>query len=264
VNDDGWWRCEDLVEQVKEEALVSFNKLHPGSIGVFIFDNSMNHKKRPVDGLDAKLLNWGDGGKNTPTFKDGWFVANGVRNVQRMQWADGTAKGLKSILQERGIDTTGMTKDCTTKKEKRSCMLNPPFNCCAINKLAHEPDFVAQASMLEEAFDGSPHILDLLPKFHPEFNPIENVWGMAKRYCREHCDYTFAGLRKVVPSALASVPLRAVQGFERRCHRYMEVYRHGLPPHLAEFAVKKYSSHRHVPSDNLLATIDAEYEAKSK
>ena len=71
-------------------------------------------------------------------------------------------------------------------------------------------------------------------------------------------------LRKVAPKALASVSLRAIQGFERRCHRYMEVYQHGLPPHLAEFAVKKYSSHRHVPSEYLLATIEAEYTAKSK
>jgi hypothetical protein len=56
VNDDGWWRCEDRIEQVQDDALPMFDKLHPGKTGVFIFDNSMNHKKRPEDGLNAKVI----------------------------------------------------------------------------------------------------------------------------------------------------------------------------------------------------------------
>jgi hypothetical protein len=36
--------------------------------------------------------------------------------------------------------------------------------------------------MLEEeiAATDTSHQLDLLPKFRPEFNPIENVWGLRK------------------------------------------------------------------------------------
>jgi hypothetical protein len=252
------------VHQVKTIALPTFDTLHPDVTGVFIFDNSMNHKKRPPDGLDAKLLNMKDGGKNAPMLKDGWFEAGGIRMVQKMQHAYGVPKGLKTILDERGEPTLGLTKDCATKKEKRPCKTDPPFDCCAINMLSNQPDFQAQASMLEEVFEGTPHVIDLLPKFHPEFNPIENVWGMAKRFCREHCDYTFSGLRAVVPKALESVGLCAIQGFERRCHRYMQAYQFGLPPHLAEFAVKKYSSHRHIPSENIALLMEAEYKMTSK
>ncbi len=52
--------------------------------------------------------------------------------------------------------------------------------------------------------------------------------------------------------------------FERRCHRYMQVYQQGLPPHLVEFAVKKYASHRHPPSENLLAMMEDEFERRKE
>ena len=31
-----------------------------------------------------------------------------------------------------------------------------------------------------------------LPKFHPELNPIERVWGQAKRYSKSHCPMHFS------------------------------------------------------------------------
>jgi hypothetical protein len=45
--------------------------------------------------------------------------------------------------------------------------------------------------MLEAEFSAADksHQMDLLPKFHPEFHNIENVWGVAKGYCRDHFEY---------------------------------------------------------------------------
>ena len=42
-----------------------------------------------------------------------------------------------------------------------------------------------------------------LPKFHCELNWIERYWGAAKKYARNHCSYTLAGLRTIIPLALS-------------------------------------------------------------
>ena len=53
---------------------------------VIIFDNSMTHKAKAPDALDAKARNLSDGGKNTTPMRDGWYInANGLRIEQPMQ-----------------------------------------------------------------------------------------------------------------------------------------------------------------------------------
>ena len=42
-----------------------------------------------------------------------------------------------------------------------------------------------------------------LPKFHCELNWIERYWGAANKYARNHCSYTLAGLRAIIPLALS-------------------------------------------------------------
>ena len=54
-----------------------------------------------------------------------------------------------------------------------------------------------------------------IPKFHPELNPIERVWGRAKVYARNHCNYSFAGLQSTVTPALESfhlMPFSSISG----------------------------------------------------
>ncbi len=67
-------------------------------------DNSQNHLKMADDALRASKLNLGDGGKNTPLLRNGWFVnQSGERVEQVMQREDGVQKGLRTILLERGL-----------------------------------------------------------------------------------------------------------------------------------------------------------------
>jgi hypothetical protein len=59
-------------------------------------------------------------------------------------------------------------------------------------------------------------------------------------------------LKEVVPRALASVELLTIRKFARRAQRYMDAYRKGLSQAQAEFAVRKYHSHRRIPNAVML------------
>ena len=59
--------------------------------------------KKPEDALNADRMNVKDGGKQ-PFMKDTTW--NGV--LQKMTRGDGVQKGMKTVLEERGVDTHGM------------------------------------------------------------------------------------------------------------------------------------------------------------
>lgn len=101
-----------------------------------------------------------------------------------------------------------------------------------------------------------------LPKFHPELNPIELVWGWSKRYFRERSTGSFQLASKLVPESLNACPLITIWRFFQRVYRYMSVYRLGTTGVLAEYAVKKYRSHRVITSTDL-ATVTLENEGKA-
>ncbi|KAH9123599.1 hypothetical protein AeMF1_005450 [Aphanomyces euteiches] len=99
---------------------------------------------------------------------------------------DGTPKGIKIVLEERGLWNS-------------SLKLNT-----AKDLLASQPDFKSQKSRVEETIEAAGHIALFLPKFHCEFNFIEMYWGALKYYCRENCDYSFAKLLPTVEAAMAA------------------------------------------------------------
>ena len=74
-NRDGWFTNADLVKQLKQCAPL-FKKYHPEADMecYLLFDNSMTHRKKAPDGLDASRLNLKDGGKERPEkMRDGWY-----------------------------------------------------------------------------------------------------------------------------------------------------------------------------------------------
>ncbi|CAG8435766.1 6477_t:CDS:10 [Scutellospora calospora] len=128
--------------------------------------------------------------------------------------------GIKEVMTERGI----WNKQLRGKYIKYA--ENEEITCCNMRKLARQPDFMEQKNVLKEI-----------------------VLNRVKRYARSHYDYTFQGLRKTVPEALDSVNIITIRKFARKVWRYMDAYRKGLTPSAAEFAVKKYKSHRRIPKN---------------
>lgn len=84
--------------------------------------------------------------------------------------------------------------------------------------------------------------------FYQNINPIERVWGQAKRFTRANCDYSFSGLEKTINLALDSVSVSLIRKYYRKVREYHRAYREGKRSGKdVESAVKLYKSHRRVP-----------------
>ena len=215
-----------------ERAIPIFEKTHHGSIAVFAFDNSSSHTALAKDSLNAFAMNLKDGGKQ-PILRG--TVFNGQR--QSLILPDGRPKGIQTILTERGLWKSNLRLFCGVKK---TIVTND--DCCARHILAAQEDFKVNKPLLQEVIESMGHKVIFYPKFHPELNFIEQYWGAAKRYTRQHCDYTWNGLKETLPSAFDSISLQTIRKYALRSKRFMDCYRKGLEGRQAEFAIKKYKS----------------------
>ena len=142
-------------------------------------------------------------------------------------------KGMKMVLEERGVSTAGKNADWMRQK------------------LASHPDFKNKKNMVERLLVEKGHICVFLPKFHPELNPIERVWAQLKRFTKGHCKYTLPSLRKNIPLAYDTVSLDNIQNHFRKVKHFMFGYLEGLKPGTElDEALKKYKvaakSHRRI------------------
>ena len=180
-------------------------------------DNSQGHAAYASDALLATKMNLNPGGA-VPKLQDGWFMRDGCRISQPMVFptdhptnAD-QPKGIKQVLNERGLWRQGLHLDC---KKPKICSIDS-IDCCARRLLSQQPDFLEQKSSVQEVIEAAGHLCIFLPKFHCELNFIEFFWGAVKKYLREHCDYTFETLKANLPKALESVQLSTIRKWEHR------------------------------------------------
>ncbi|KAF8597230.1 hypothetical protein BDV93DRAFT_513540 [Ceratobasidium sp. AG-I] len=112
--------------------------------------------------------------------------------------------------------------------------------------LETQQDFLDKKPRIQLMIEAAGHKCLFLPKFHCELNPIEMYWGYSKRLFRQKCDGTLPTARRLVPECLNSCNTVTIRHFWRKCWRYMDAYSKGLTGKQAEFAVKKYKSHRRI------------------
>ena len=77
---------------------------------------------------------------------------------------DGRPKGLKIVLQERGIDVSGMNGQKMREE------------------LSKFDDFKNPKTLVEEKVENRGHLCNFFPKFHCELNAIERCWCHAKKH----------------------------------------------------------------------------------
>ena len=222
---EGYWNSEKFLEQVEAAIKIAKVKYASDQFNVlWFFDHSSGHTAFAEDALNASRMNVKPGGKQ-PVMHD--TVYNG--KSQKMILRDGRPKGMKLVLQERGVDVSGM------KGEDMRLALQQMH------------DFKYEKTKLESLLATNGYRGIFIPKFHCELNPIERVWAQSKKYTRAHCDYSFKGLESTIIPALDSVTLDSIRKFFRKMRDYMHAYKEGLiaGPEL-EKAVKVYKSHRKI------------------
>lgn len=176
------------------------------------------------DALDVTHMNVKPGGLQKKLRDTVW-----AGKVQKMNFSLGIPKGIRQVLEEQGINTSTLNA-----KQMREILRN------------HD-DFKNEKPRVISYLESKGHTVLFLPKFHPELNPIERVWGQATRYSKAHCNYSLLSLCKVIHPALDSVTLENIQKFHRKARDYMFAYFEGYTagPKIEE-RLKKYKSHRRV------------------
>jgi hypothetical protein len=244
---DVWWNGELLAKQIELVAIPLFDLAFPGCQAVFIFDNSTLHSAFAPSALRANKIQLASGGKQ-PFMRT--TINPYTNEEQPMVLPNGQQKGARVVLQERGLWNANLVLQCKNPEKPESYNSNCLNGCrkCAKGILAMEPDFLAQRSRLEEIIEGAGHRCLFLPKYHPEINPIEYVWGAAKNYARRNCEYSLPALRQMIPRALGpeGVPDELVFKFFERVDRIHEAYIAGEHYGTAAFKERVYKSHRRV------------------
>ena len=69
--------------------------------------------------------------------------------------------------------------------------------------------------------------MQFYPPFHCEINFIEYFWGPAKRYTREHCEYNFPFLKRLVPAAMDQIPNQLIWKYASCTNRIINAYNTG-------------------------------------
>ena len=119
--------------------------------------------------------------------------------MRRMILPDGTAKRMKLVLQERGVDVTGLNAEKMREK------------------LSEFEDFSRQTT----------YNCLYLPKYHCELNPIERNWCHAKKVYRQYVNGSIVRLQERVPTSLEAVSVDMMNKFFKPCRDYEMAYRSG-------------------------------------
>jgi len=175
---DVWWTGDLLLQQLKEKAILAFEASFPGCQGLWAFDNAKIHQKYAPDALQVGNMNLTPGGKNMVPIRDEYYIHPSDPHAtyqQSMMLPDGRLKGLRIVLQERGLwpQQSKLLTQCTIpgnkpgeRKPNPACKYAINANCCACGLLSSQPDFQAQKCQLQETLEAAGHQVIFYPVFH--------------------------------------------------------------------------------------------------
>ena len=89
------------------------------------------------------------------------------------------------------------------------------------------------------------------------------IWAYLKAYLRRYCTYNFVALKDMLPKAVKEIPISTFRRCAQHSYRFMSAYRLGLEGPLADYALKKYTSHRRIP-ENVVNELKRQYEEDLK
>ena len=151
------------------------------------------HTAKAQDTLETSKMNVNPGGKQKVMRDTVW-----AGKVQKMNYALGISKGMRVVLEERGVRTQTLNAD-----QMRTI-------------LSQREDSKNEKSLVEHFLESRGHTAIFLPKFHPELNPIERVWAQSKRYTKAYCK-TCNLSERTIPSAFKACYLRTLQIIIAKC-----------------------------------------------
>jgi len=171
-------------------------------------------------------------------------------------YSNGVLKGLKAVQTECGlwpIDGQRFLRQCTIRsasgklKPNSKCLQRG--NCCARVLLATQSDLQAQNGELQKAIEAAGYLVLFYLPFHLELNFIQYFWGAAKQYTREHCEYSFPALQRLVLQAIAQIPNHLIWKYANRTKRIVNGYETGAiyrDDRYKSIVHTKHKSHRRV------------------
>ncbi|KAF0716714.1 Aste57867_2706 [Aphanomyces stellatus] len=163
-NNEGYWTCEHMIKQVRDEVLSAFKGMHPGAQGFFTFDQSTNHAAFAVDALRASNMNLKQGGAQA-RLRLGRLPNGAPQNMgfESSHPRSGEAKGLQQVLLERGYDVKALKMTLTCKQPHVDTSHGDVLMCCVRHCMASQDDFRSQQSLLEETINSAGHICAFCP-----------------------------------------------------------------------------------------------------
>ena len=222
---DGYFTADHFCLQVAKAARIAAFKYPADKYDIiFVFDQVKIYMTYDDDALVAHRMNVKPGGKAPIMRPSSLYTINSA--PQSMTLPDGRPKGLRMVLEERGVDIHKLVKEQM------------------IEILSSHNDFQNEKNKVQRLLVRFEQQAMFIPKFHPELNPIERVWGRAKVYARNHCNYSFAGLQSTVTPALESVSLDAIRKYFQKSRDYIHAYREGISGFQANDAIKTYKSQK--------------------
>ncbi|KAJ7922645.1 hypothetical protein B0H13DRAFT_2655599 [Mycena leptocephala] len=199
---DAYWNMEQMIAQLAKAISIA-RRMFPKAIIHWVFNNSSAHGSLAKNALTVTKMNVNPGGK-VPEMQDTKLVFdNPLPDNHPHKKFEGQPKGMKVILAERGYTTNTNGKpligECKACKVSKACKPHldgastdeeaemyggddndseeeeeRPVDCCMQRLLSRQADFAGEKSQLELLIEAVPGMFcHLLPKFHPEMNPIE-------------------------------------------------------------------------------------------